>query len=193
MIQSFRTNHLTNCVAHNEINVQTEEEIYRSVINWFKHDVTGQRKRHSPLILPLIRYKYMDPNFLTTVVMRDPIYMEWDPDQTKLRSAYHESTSVPLVRQGRDGSQGLPDRNWNYSTSRLSAGVDRLLVVGGVTQEGTALREIELYDPILSQWTFAEPMSDRRDRFGLAVVKNIAYVIGGMDPITKQAYRTIDR
>lgn len=65
---SFRT--LTSFLGRNELGVASEKEVYEAARKWVERD--GNRLRHLPDILEMIRLPLLPQDYLKTVVLADP-------------------------------------------------------------------------------------------------------------------------
>ena len=51
--------------------------------------------------------------------------------------------------------------------------------MGGINDSGLALRSVDCYNPVLNTWHHLADMLEARTDFGVAVVDDQIYVVGG--------------
>lgn len=71
----------------------------------------------------------------------------------------------------------------NLSRSQLAAIAtnDRLLAIGGSSDQVVGSREVEQFDPDQNSWTFLPPMNTRRTLASVVFAHDLVYVLGGHD------------
>src|ERR1044072_8495534 len=98
-----------------------------------------------------------------------------------------------LFAQGNTWSTGSPMPTGRFVPA--AATIDnRLYVVGGLQNGGTAYSVVEVYDPQLNTWTPRSPMPTARGRLGRGVINNSLYAVGGVSgqPAAQTAVEAYD-
>lgn len=142
-------------LSRDDLNVTSEQHIFRALMSWIQHDTTT-RKSCMGELLGLIKLPLLEPAFLVDHVEN---VVGSDPACQKL---IMEAMKWHL----------LPERRLqmaNHRTRPRKATLGQLLVVGGMDRNKGATT-IESYDPRGDVWTVAYHMSGRRLQFGIALM-----------------------
>nr|CAH7713718.1 unnamed protein product [Callosobruchus chinensis] len=157
---------LGNLLMNDDLNVTSEEQIFRALMSWIQHEPV-ERKKHIGHLLGFVKLPLLSPSFLADFV--EPV-IEGDPVCQKL---VLEATKWHL----------LPERRVRMASARTrprKATLGRLLVVGGMDKNKGATT-IESYDPRCDVWSVAHTMAGRRLQFGIALMADKLLVVGGRD------------
>ncbi|KAK2521681.1 Klhl17 [Columba guinea] len=192
-------------ISSDSLNVPSEEEVYRAVLSWVKHDVDS-RRQHVPrasqllCVLPLSHCSYDGTSDLATVESYDPVTNSWQPEVSMgtRRSCLGVAALHGLLYAagGYDGASCLNSAErydpltgtWTsiaaMSTRRRYVRVatleGNLYAVGGY-DSSSHLATVEKYEPQVNTWTPIANMLSRRSSAGVAVLEGMLYVAGGND------------
>ncbi|KAI1231538.1 hypothetical protein IHE44_0007991 [Lamprotornis superbus] len=141
-------------ISSDSLNVPSEEEVYRAVLSWVKHDVDS-RRQHVPRVRVLGRGESGGSLFA--------IHGDCEAYDTRT-DRWHMVASM--------------------STRRARVGVaaigNKLYAVGGY--DGTSdLATVESYDPVTNSWQPEVSMGTRRSCLGVAALHGLLYAAGGYD------------
>ena len=153
-----------------ELNVQNEEMVFESVINWARYDIES-RKASLALVLQHVRLPLLSPNYLVSKVSSEPLIRA---DQA-CRDLVDEAKDYLLLPDQRSKLQGP-----RTQPRRLGQGCEVLYAVGGWCS-GEAMSMVERYDCHSNEWKMVATMSKRRCGVGVAVVNDFLFAIGGHD------------
>ncbi|EHH49454.1 hypothetical protein EGM_00101 [Macaca fascicularis] len=180
-------------VSSDSLNVPSEEEVYRAVLSWVKHDVDA-RRQHVPrvrpgpggshsiqegmqvaegLLMKCVRLPLLSRDFLLGHVDAESL-VRHHPD---CKDLLIEALKFHL----------LPEQRGVLGTSRTrprrceGAGPVLLLFAVGGWSLFAIHGDCEAYDTRTDRWHVVASMSTRRARVGVAAVGNRLYAVGGYD------------
>uniref|UniRef100_H2YHH8 BTB domain-containing protein n=1 Tax=Ciona savignyi TaxID=51511 RepID=H2YHH8_CIOSA len=152
--------------ASDEVNVPSETNMFEAVLLWVKHDEAA-RKKHMSELLSHIRLTHIPKEFVADVVQSNPYIRE--------SLACEHQVIASLVHHL------LPGRRPCLQPPRKST-TGHLFAIGGMdTSKGACMFFIEQYDARTNQWCHVANMTGRRLQFGVAVLDNKLFVVGGRD------------
>ena len=161
---------LVELVASDELNVKSEEQVYRAVMQWVRSDLPS-RQLHLSSVLQHVRLPMMSPKFLVNTVSEEPL-IRGDMQCRDLLDEAKNFLLLPTERADRQGVRSKPRRPSKYSQA--------LYAVGGWCS-GDAIASVERMDPRTGEWHTVAPMSKRRCGVGVAVLGDRLYAVGGHD------------
>uniref|UniRef100_A0A8U8BND6 Uncharacterized protein n=1 Tax=Geospiza parvula TaxID=87175 RepID=A0A8U8BND6_GEOPR len=186
-------------ISSDSLNVPSEEEVYRAVLSWVKHDVDS-RRQHVPRLMKCVRLPLLSRDFLMSHVDTELLVRHHfgcgpellDPNK---RDVLNSNTGPPRAGGGSlfaihgdcEAYDTRTDR-WHMvasmSTRRARVGVaaigNKLYAVGGY--DGTSdLATVESYDPVTNSWQPEVSMGTRRSCLGVAALHGLLYAAGGYD------------
>merc|ERR1712130_73272 len=157
-------------MASDELNVSSEEEVFKAAMEWINFDLTG-RKHLLSKVFQHVRFPLMSPLFLVGTVDKSQLIKA----DSACRDLIDEAKNYLLLPQERGQMQGPRTR-----PRRPVNPYEVLFAVGGGCS-GDAIQTVERYDPIREEWALVAPMNKRRCGVGVAVLDNMVYAIGGHD------------
>ncbi|KAG7273832.1 hypothetical protein CRUP_011124 [Coryphaenoides rupestris] len=169
-------------ISSDSLNVPSEEEVYRAVLSWVKHDVEG-RRQHVPWLMKCVRLPLLRRDFLMSSVDTELLVRH----HSECKDLLIEALNLFAIHGDCEAYDTRTDR-WHMvasmSTRRARVGVaaigNRLYAVGGY--DGTSdLATVESYDPITNTWQPEVSMGTRRSCLGVAVLHGLLYAAGGYD------------
>lgn len=163
-------NLLAEILANNELNVKSEEVIFKGVIKWANHDLTN-RKTHLAKVLSNVRLALFTPKFLVNTVSEDPL-IKSDMACRDLVDEAKNYLLLPSERTDRLSARTKPRRPSMYG--------EVLYAVGGWCS-GDAIATVERMDSRTGEWRSVAPMTKRRCGVGVAVLGDLLYAVGGHD------------
>uniref|UniRef100_A0A8C4YUZ5 BTB domain-containing protein n=1 Tax=Gadus morhua TaxID=8049 RepID=A0A8C4YUZ5_GADMO len=184
-------------ISSDSLNVPSEEEVYRSVLSWVKHDVDG-RRQHVPWLMKCVRLPLLRRDFLMSSVDTELLVRHHSEVKDLLIEAlkYH---LMPEQRGVLSNSRTRPRRCEGASPVGGAVCCNQLHVFlparGGqsvVTSCMCSSRpgggslfaihgDCEAYDTRTDRWHMVASMSTRRARVGVAAIGNRLYAVGGYD------------
>ncbi|XP_069466164.1 kelch-like protein 17 isoform X3 [Ambystoma mexicanum] len=157
-------------ISSDSLNVPSEEEVYRAVLSWVKHDVDG-RRQHVPRLMKCVRLPLLSRDFLMSNVDTELLVRHHSECKDLLIEAlkYH---LMPEQRGVLSNSRTRPRRCEGASTVLFAVGGGSLFAIHG---------DCEAYDTRTDRWHMVASMSTRRARVGVAAIGNKLYAVGGYD------------
>nr|XP_013049728.2 kelch-like protein 17 isoform X2 [Anser cygnoides] len=157
-------------ISSDSLNVPSEEEVYRAVLSWVKHDVDS-RRQHVPRLMKCVRLPLLSRDFLMSNVDTELLVRHHSECKDLLIEAlkYH---LMPEQRGVLSNSRTRPRRCEGASTVLFAVGGGSLFAIHG---------DCEAYDTRTDRWHMVASMSTRRARVGVAAIGNKLYAVGGYD------------
>ena len=157
-------------ISNNELNVQSEEEVYSAALGWVKFDLEN-RRQYLGEILPHVRLPLLSREFLMTRVENEDLVREVPCCKDLLIEAmkYHLFPEQRSVLQ-----------NERMKHRKSSGQVPILFAIGGSSLFAIH-SECECYDPRIGLWRMVTPMTTKRARVGVGIVNSRIYAAGGYD------------
>uniref|UniRef100_A0A672GUX2 Kelch-like family member 17 n=1 Tax=Salarias fasciatus TaxID=181472 RepID=A0A672GUX2_SALFA len=138
-------------ISSDNLNVPSEEEVYRAVLSWVKHDIDG-RRQHVPWLMKCVRLPLLRRDFLMSNV------------DTELLVRHHSECKDLLIEALK--YHLMPEQRGVLSNSRTRPrrceGASPVLFAVG--QCAAAGRHCEAYDTRTDRWHMVASMSTRRAR-----------------------------
>ncbi|XP_071623280.1 kelch-like protein 17 isoform X3 [Heliangelus exortis] len=187
-------------ISSDSLNVPSEEEVYRAVLSWVRHDVDS-RRQHVPRLMKCVRLPLLSRDFLMSNVDTELLVRHHSECKDLLIEAlkYH---LMPEQRGVLSNSRMRPRRCEGASTVLFAVGKVLSPPPLGVTPfpgPGAVLCSLfaipcagggslfaihgdcEAYDTRTDRWHMVASMSTRRARVGVAAIGNKLYAVGGYD------------
>ncbi|XP_064156837.1 kelch-like protein 17 isoform X2 [Anguilla rostrata] len=157
-------------VSSDSLNVPSEEEVYKAVLSWIKHDTDG-RRQHVPRLMKCVRLPLLTRDFLMSHVDTELLVRHQSECKDLLIEAlkYH---LMPEQRGALSNSRTRPRRCEGACPVLFSVGGGSLFAIHG---------DCEAYDTRTDRWHMVASMSARRARVGVAAIGNKLYAVGGYD------------
>uniref|UniRef100_A0A673LKJ8 Kelch-like protein 17 n=1 Tax=Sinocyclocheilus rhinocerous TaxID=307959 RepID=A0A673LKJ8_9TELE len=155
-------------ISSDNLNVPSEEEVYRAVLSWVKHDIDG-RRQHVPRLMKCVRLPLLTRDFLMNNVDTELLVRHHSECKDLLIEAlkYH---LMPEQRGVLSNSRTRPRRCEGASPVLFAVGGGSLFAIHG---------DCEAYDTRTDRWHMVASMSTRRARVGVAAIGNKLYAVGG--------------
>ncbi|XP_014663237.1 PREDICTED: kelch-like protein 5 [Priapulus caudatus] len=168
-------------LSNDDINVPNEETIYQAMMLWVKHDLPN-RRQYLAKLMSHIKLPLLSPEFIADRVESNLLFK----DDRECQDLIMEAMKYHLLPERRSTLQS-PRTRPRKST------VGFIYAVGGVeSNKGPNSCSIEKYDPRTNSWTQVDSISGHRLQFGVAVVEDKLFVVGGRDGLktlnTVEAY-----
>ncbi|XP_037599390.1 kelch-like protein 17 isoform X1 [Cebus imitator] len=157
-------------VSSDSLNVPSEEEVYRAVLSWVKHDVDA-RRQHVPRLMKCVRLPLLSRDFLLGHVDAESL-VRHHPDCKDLLIEALKFHLLPEQRGVLGTSRTRPRRCEGAGPVLFAVGGGSLFAIHG---------DCEAYDTRTDRWHVVASMSTRRARVGVAAVGNRLYAVGGYD------------
>nr|XP_009940182.1 PREDICTED: kelch-like protein 17 [Opisthocomus hoazin] len=184
-------------ISSDSLNVPSEEEVYRAVLSWVKHDVDS-RRQHVPRLMKCVRLPLLSRDFLMSNVDTELLVRHHSECKDLLIEAlkYHLMPEQRGVLSNYDGTSDLATvesydpvtNSWqpevSMGTRRSCLGVAALhglLYAAGGYDGASCLNSAERYDPLTGTWTSIAAMSTRRRYVRVATLEGNLYAVGGYD------------
>ncbi|KAM9244477.1 kelch-like protein 17 isoform 1-T2 [Dugong dugon] len=163
-------------VSSDSLNVPSEEDVYRAVLSWVKHDVDA-RRQHVPRLMKCVRLPLLSRDFLLGHVDAEGL-VRHHPDCKDLLIEALKFHLLPEQRGVLGTSRTRPRRCEGAGPVLFAVGGGSLFAIHG---------DCEAYDTRTDRWHVVASMSTRRARVGVAAIGNRLYAVGGAeryDPLT---------
>nr|XP_021511919.1 kelch-like protein 17 isoform X1 [Meriones unguiculatus] len=157
-------------VSSDSLNVPSEEDVYRAVLSWVKHDV-DTRRQHVPRLMKCVRLPLLSRDFLLGHVDAESL-VRHHPDCKDLLIEALKFHLLPEQRGVLGTSRTRPRRCEGAGPVLFAVGGGSLFAIHG---------DCEAYDTRTDRWHVVASMSTRRARVGVAAVGNRLYAVGGYD------------
>ena len=153
-----------------DLNVETEEQVFESVMMWVEHDVAS-RHAHLSSLLQHIRLPLLDRNYLVKKVGQNPLIRKC----TACRDIVDEAKNYLLLPELRPKLKGP------WTRPRRPVHSNEVMYAVGGWCSGDAIAMVECFSISSAQWKVVAPMSKRRCGVGVAMLGDFLYAIGGHD------------
>lgn len=157
-------------ISNTLLNVDMEEKVYTSVINWVKHE-PSERKKFVARLMKHVRLPLTSREFLMTHVDSENLVRE----NTECKELLLEAMRYHLMPEQRSSLTTI------RTTSRKPDGMKPYLFAIGGGSLFAIHNECELYNPRTDRWASLCPMTTRRSRAGVTSLDKRLYVVGGYD------------
>ncbi|KAI5252927.1 Kelch-Like Protein 17 [Manis pentadactyla] len=157
-------------VSSDSLNVPSEEDVYRAVLSWVKHDVDA-RRQHVPRLMKCVRLPLLSRDFLLGHVDAESL-VRHHPDCKDLLIEALKFHLLPEQRGVLGTSRTRPRHCEGAGPVLFAVGGGSLFAIHG---------DCEAYDTRADRWHVVASMSTRRARVGVAAVGNHLYAVGGYD------------
>ncbi|KAK0170163.1 hypothetical protein PV328_010760 [Microctonus aethiopoides] len=151
-----------------DLNIPSEEIVFRALINWLDYDIESRRNDASKL-LGLVRLPLLSPVFIADYIDENEIFK----NDKRAQELVMEALKYHL----------LPERRSLLQSNRTrprKATVGQLLAVGGMDEKKGAT-SIDVFSLCDNSWKYSASMNGRRLQFGAAIVEKKLIVVGGRD------------
>ncbi|XP_015109611.1 kelch-like protein 5 [Diachasma alloeum] len=155
-------------IESDDLNIPSEEIVFRALISWLEHDLEIRRKDASRL-LGLVRLPLLSPVFIADNIDGNEIFK----DEKRAQELVMEALKYHL----------LPERRPLLQTCRTrprKATVGQLLAVGGM-DDNKGATSIDAFSLCDNAWKYLASLNGRRLQFGAAVVGSRLIIAGGRD------------
>lgn len=163
-------NGLIELVKSEELNVQSEEQVYESVMKWVEHSVTERSPKLS-LVLEHVRLPLVEREYLVSKIGVEPLIRQ----NEACRDLVDEAKDYLLLPERRSKVSGARTRPRKPMTSN-----ETMFAIGGWCS-GDAISMVEKYDLPSDTWKQMSSMNKRRCGVGIAILDNFIYAVGGHD------------
>jgi len=123
---------LNEIIAHDELNVKSEEQVYQAVMKWIRHDV-DERKEYISQLMQHVRFPLIDIKYLITKIGADPLIKH----NQVCRDLIDEAKDYHLLPQDRPVGSARTKQRKQFVTGEL------LFAVGGWCS-GDAISSVEM-------------------------------------------------
>lgn len=165
-------NELAVLLSCEELNVDSEEDVYNALIAWARQDVEERQSLLAEL-LGQIRLPSLSPHFLVDQVEKEELIRQ----DIACRNLLDEAKNFHMLpdRRGKLGGQKSRPRRSTYG---------KLFSVCGMDSTGHPLRTVEQYDFHSGKVKHIAPINTPRSGVGVAVLDSKLYAVGGHDGTT---------
>ena len=166
---SLPSEDLAHLLDSDDINVRTEEDIYRAVEAWLNHN-TEERKESLSQLLCHVRLPLLSTSYLTQNVETNPYLKK----SLACRDLLDEAKNYHL----------MPEKFWHLTQTRFQprkSTVGLLFAIGGRGAVGEPFSSVECYDFRTNTWHDGPELRSRRRHVGVACLGSKLYAVGGHD------------
>ncbi len=156
-------------IDSDEINVRSEEDVYRAVESWVLHD-TEARKDALPALLQHVRLPLLSTPFLTQHVESNLFVKR----SLECRDLLDQAKNFHL----------MPEQFWHSMLTQFrprKSTVGVLFAIGGRGAVGEPFSCVECYSFRTNQWHEGPELKSRRRHVGVASLGGKLYAVGGHD------------
>ena len=166
---SIAGDELASLIDSDDVNVRSEEDVFRAVLTWLNHD-TESRKEHLPALLRAVRLPLLSPSFLTSEVETNLCIKK----SLECRDLLDEAKNFHL----------MPEQYWHnartcFQPRKSTVGV--LFAIGGRGAVGEPFNSVECFDFLTNTWYEGPELRSRRRHVGVACLGEKLYAVGGHD------------
>ncbi|NWT47439.1 KLHL4 protein, partial [Chroicocephalus maculipennis] len=151
-------NEIAKLLSSDDINVPDEEAIFQALMMWVRHDLQN-RQRDLGMLLSYIRLPLLPPQL---PVGRECVLTLMQPSAC----LHHKEENIQAIDEAAHPSPAKAGRHM--------ATFSGFHIINGTTT-------IEKYDLRTNSWIQIGTMNGRRLQFGVAVIDNKLYIVGGRD------------
>lgn len=166
-------------LSDTEITVDSEEELFETIVKWVHHD-TEVREKHFEVLFRLLRLSQISPTYLTRVVRKETLVA----NSAACRQLVCDALEIHAVTIENLKSADL-DLSASYMDTlqpRFGQNMDVIMVVGGVSEGGDYLSECVGYFVHEDRWVNLPHIHNHLDGHAVAVTDSHVYVAGSMEP-----------
>ncbi|KAL9892447.1 kelch-like protein 12 isoform 1-T1 [Glossina fuscipes fuscipes] len=150
-------------ITHDDLYVQFEENVYRSVLKWIKHEPEA-RKFHLAELLGYINLPNIRSNFFHSHILTEPLFKH----NIQCRGVSTDSgTDCSL-----DSFQSTRRTHQRYGTPHV-------VFVGGADKTWRPLKTCKMYDIYSGKVSTISPMREGRRNISIVSLHGFAYCTGG--------------
>lgn len=153
---------LLDILARDELNVDTEEEVYEALLEWIKHDVEN-RLTNLDVLLKLIRLPLVSPVYFFDIISKESFIK----NNLKSRDLLEEAIYYHLLPEKRSHM-----KTFNLKPRCCNDAFGLIYAIGGLNNSGGSVSTVEVYDCLQDKWRLAESMITTRSR-----VSNKAFLL----------------
>ena len=161
---------LARLLESEDLNVQSEEQVFESVMKWVKYDIED-RQKHLADVVKHVRLPLLERSYLVSRVGMEPL-IRHNEDCRDLVDEAKNYLLLPEQRAQLEGPRTRPRQPMRCN--------EVLFAVGGWCS-GDAISTVEKYSVHTDEWKVVATMSKRRCGVGVAVLADFIYAIGGHD------------
>lgn len=166
---------LGEILARDELNVDTEEQVYEALLEWIKYDMEC-RKDDLDILLKLIRLPLVAPLYFFDKISKEEIIKQ----NLKSRDLLEEAIYYHLLPEKR-----LHLKSFNLKPRCCDDAFGLIYAIGGLNNTGGSISTVEVYDCLENKWRLAESMMTTRSRVAVAVLQGKLYAIGGYNGLER--------
>ena len=162
-------NHIIRIISSDEINAETEEQIFTAAMEWLHYDLDNRHK-FVPNILSCIRLLLTSKYFIRDVIEQDHV-LNSDPhskaiiEETKFLFEFPDRKHIIKYREAHK--------------PRAFSDLAQIIIACGGNQERLSTNEVLCYVPSQDFWYPLAPMIDTRYHSYTVVKDNTIYSVGG--------------
>ncbi|MBN3273506.1 KLH28 protein, partial [Polyodon spathula] len=159
---------LDEILSNDCLNVVTEETVFYALESWLKYDVQ-ERQQYLAQLLHCVRLPLLSVKFLTRLYEANHLIR----DDHTCKHLLNEALKYHF----------MPEHRLSYQTvlsTRPRCAPKVLCAVGGKAGLFATLESMEMYFPQTDSWIGLAPLSVPRYEFGIAVLDQKVFVLGGI-------------
>ncbi|XP_077302616.1 kelch-like protein 7 [Arctopsyche grandis] len=148
---------LTYILQSDDLNVSSEEEVFKALKLWIDQN-ESERRKHSLDLLNCVRLKCLSLDFMTKAVLP---YLSWSPECVVIITEAMQAIMNPNIK----------------SKAKHRKSTSALLVVG--SWDNASINCMELYDPSTKVWKKSKEFEFNRKNFCTVLMNDSLMIIGG--------------
>ncbi|KAL4239391.1 hypothetical protein ACF0H5_000208 [Mactra antiquata] len=162
---------LIEFIQDEELNAETEEQVYKAVVRWLDYDTEG-RKQDFERVLEHVRLPLMSPYFLYDIVEKQEVISQSE----KCKALVDEAKTYQLLK---DRHSELQNKRTQL---RKSLGYMEVIVCMGGEDDKVVLRSVEMFDPETLRWKPLACLPFAISKHGIVSSGDYMYLAGGEFP-----------
>ncbi|KAG1685237.1 Kelch-like protein 8 [Nymphon striatum] len=169
---------LETLVESNQLNVNSETEVYESVMTWVRADPSSRQEK-LPVLLREIKFPLMDIDYLYHIQFREPLIKPYKViiETIKQASEIESGCSSPSVSK----KDKLKIEHFIPREATSEIVCKQLIIVGGKDVHGNFIESIETSSNNGKSWIEAGHMLKKLSHFAATKHKESIIMVGGQD------------
>uniref|UniRef100_A0A1A9WVQ9 Kelch-like protein diablo n=1 Tax=Glossina brevipalpis TaxID=37001 RepID=A0A1A9WVQ9_9MUSC len=158
-------------ITDDDLYVQSEENVYRGMLNWVKYDLEARRS-HLPELMSHINLALVRPEFLQNHILTEPLFEGDLQCKNLIIEALCHYLPTKRRKLSSDTSQDLRRTQRRY-------GMPHILFAGGTDSKTGTLNTCRMYDTSNNILCDKSSMKEARSQLSAVSLNGLIYCMGG--------------
>lgn len=184
--------HVLKIICSDDLCVRSEEVVFLSLVKWIEHDKTQERKKHARKLISNIHYWSLSSKFIKANRTKLPncpevaelifTWLEWhcNPVRTGLKVRNRTHSKLVFICEGEIHSYDPSSDTWTEKSLLELPPFDDIVEVNNKLII-SADNKLSSYNTKTNELIDLPEFENPRAAFGLAVLRDELYVVGGLD------------